>query len=418
MLSVIILLALPVPADALEHADSRAAAIAKERPAGAPPVAALLSRAFATQLGLENPYAAATFSFEHATRDDAKLTVNDWDVQFGNGGDLLSVNMVVDDRSRIFDLGVADFATAPAPDAPLVSGGDKPVDARAGHVYVVHTVDRDTDLWTRFRILELEKGRWIVFEWERVEPSFALRRLERTALPDLASVPVRLEVKSHSAGGNPYGVFFDGTCTASVKSVSRTPLDAAVRDDPADESAAFAEGAGFVPEGHVFVVDSIEWRARLENGATGPLEFEVWAGPYRVASREVRGADRAILHAIDRGVLPDRSPTSASGRFTGPVAIRPGEETRVSAHARNGTRCDAAIAGRLVPDSTPLSFPASLTKRDAGPANDLLRRIDAGEADGRARDASAGKFEAFLEDVHRFRPAKGEAKESEAKRPR
>ena len=44
------------------------------------------------------------------------MTRDDWDLQFGKGGDSFSVTMVTDDRSRIVDLGVgtwADFELAP-----------------------------------------------------------------------------------------------------------------------------------------------------------------------------------------------------------------------------------------------------------------------------------------------------------------
>lgn len=50
-------------------------------------------------------YEAATFSFQHGLRDDPDLAItrNDWDVQFGNGRDEFTVQMVTDDRSQIAD---------------------------------------------------------------------------------------------------------------------------------------------------------------------------------------------------------------------------------------------------------------------------------------------------------------------------
>lgn len=402
----------PPPHDEhLERLDLRVAEIVAARPEGAPAVAALLSREFATQLGVRDPYAAATFSFEFETRDDVQLARNDWDIQYGNGNDSLSVQMVVDDRSRIFDLGAADFATAPLPDAGATIGGEKPLDAVKDHVYVVHTVDADTDLWSRFRILEIEKKKWIVFEWERFDSTLPeLRRLERMALPDLGSGAIRLEVRSASGGGNPHGVFLDGTATTSVDSIGRTPappLELAPAQQKAHrDSTAFCDG-GLVPEGHVFVVESIEWTATLEAGGKGPLSFEFWLGPYRVAIRDEDDGE-GRRHTIDGGARSESGPSSM-GKFTGTVVIRPGEETRVAAIARHGTIARATVTGRLVSargNRLP-PLPIDLGKRDARELNDFLRRVDEGEFDERESGLGSGENAelraAFLEAALRFR---------------
>src|SRR3712207_336928 len=52
-------------------------------------------------------YARACFSFEFGGNGEEirKQNRNDWDIQFGNGGDVFDVTMIVDDQSRIADLG-------------------------------------------------------------------------------------------------------------------------------------------------------------------------------------------------------------------------------------------------------------------------------------------------------------------------
>ncbi len=85
-------------------------------------VAAVLSRrrgteilaGFDEKLGLResHDYVAATYSFEHATRDDEARTHNDWDLLVRESGReqlVFDVNMATDDRSRIWRMGSVPF---------------------------------------------------------------------------------------------------------------------------------------------------------------------------------------------------------------------------------------------------------------------------------------------------------------------
>ncbi len=121
-------------------------------------------------------YAKACFSFEYGINGEeaVKITRNDWDVQFGNGGDFFHVSMVTDDRSRIADLGELNWSDAievpvlPAHPDPKI---DEPrVKAVVGHMYVVHTKDRDSDLYALFRVESLEPGDRVTISW-KVIPS-------------------------------------------------------------------------------------------------------------------------------------------------------------------------------------------------------------------------------------------------------
>lgn len=134
-------------------------------------VAELLSRR------THDDYEKATFSFEHGVRDDPdrSITRNDWDLQFGNGGDRFSVTMVTDDRSRLVDLGpltwgeIDDAQLAipePHPDPEIDEPSRRVV---VGHVYLVRTVDRETDLVALLRVESLIPDDRVTFSWRLVE---------------------------------------------------------------------------------------------------------------------------------------------------------------------------------------------------------------------------------------------------------
>ncbi len=118
-------------------------------------------------------YMKATFSFKHGIRDDPglKLTRNQWDLLYDNGDGGFSVGMITEDRSRIVDLGELTWAGLRA--VPVVSA--LPQGARAGsvpaaqgHMYVVHTRNSSTDLYSVFRVEWLEAGDQCVISWVNV----------------------------------------------------------------------------------------------------------------------------------------------------------------------------------------------------------------------------------------------------------
>ena len=111
-----------------------------------------------------NDHEKATFSFEHGLRDDPNnLTHNDWDIEFGNGGDFFGVTMVNDDCSRITDLGKLtwhEVELAALPQLPAHSQPTREPQVRAipGHMFMVHTKDRDSELYALFRVESLVSG--------------------------------------------------------------------------------------------------------------------------------------------------------------------------------------------------------------------------------------------------------------------
>lgn len=122
-----------------------------------------------------NDYEKATFSFEHGLRDDPgnAITRNDWDIEFGNGDDVFGVTMVTDDRSRLKDLGPLTWeefdkmkVDIPEPYAEPTRETNLPV--IVGHMYIVRTVDSDSDLTTAVHVESLIPGDRVTFTWRRI----------------------------------------------------------------------------------------------------------------------------------------------------------------------------------------------------------------------------------------------------------
>jgi hypothetical protein len=125
--------------------------------------------------GIDN-YTVAAFSFEFGVNGDAALplTRNDWDILFGNSPDRddFQVTMVVDDCSRILDMGALNWSDnfqVPAITAYPVPTREPNVNAIVGHMYVVHTKDSDSDLYALFRVEALEPLKSVTITWKGVQ---------------------------------------------------------------------------------------------------------------------------------------------------------------------------------------------------------------------------------------------------------
>jgi hypothetical protein len=124
--------------------------------------------------GVDN-YTRAAFSFKYGLNGDAalKLTRNNWDVLFGNSPlpDAFDVTMVTDDCSRIQDLGALKWSERlhipplPAYDKPTRAPSVKAV---VGHMYLVHTKDREEDHYALFRVEALELGKSVTISWKLI----------------------------------------------------------------------------------------------------------------------------------------------------------------------------------------------------------------------------------------------------------
>ena len=77
--------------------------------------------------------------------------------------------MVVDDRSRIVDLGKLEWSDDFAlPDLPAYDKPtrEEPVEATIGHIYYVHTADRNSDHYALFLVEEMNSGVNVSITWK------------------------------------------------------------------------------------------------------------------------------------------------------------------------------------------------------------------------------------------------------------
>ena len=128
------------------------------------------------QDGVDN-YAYATFSFKYGGNgpEIQKLCRNNWDLIFGNNvlEDAFDVSMVVDDRSRIKDLGRYNWEHKfhiPTLSAYEEPESEEPVKAIVGHIYLVHTRDRDENHYALFRVDRLISTESVEISWKLIPP--------------------------------------------------------------------------------------------------------------------------------------------------------------------------------------------------------------------------------------------------------
>lgn len=134
-----------------------------------PKTVSLVSR---RKVGEYDNYSKAAFSFKYGMNGDEslKLTHNNWDLLFGDS-DTFDVTMVTDDCSRIQDLG--EFGWFDSLRVPVLVPHPQParepsVPAIVGHMYVVHTKDRDNDHYALFRVEYLEPNVCVTISWKLI----------------------------------------------------------------------------------------------------------------------------------------------------------------------------------------------------------------------------------------------------------
>ena len=139
-------------------------------------------------------YGRSAFSFNHGLRSDAgtRVTRNNYELLYGgiqlNGdSDWFSVTMVTDDRSRIKDLGELNWSDPfevpyipasvqpkngirfPAKTETFEHSSDGQVTRVVeGHIYMVHSKDTHSDLYTLFRVEQLVPSDQVTISWKVV----------------------------------------------------------------------------------------------------------------------------------------------------------------------------------------------------------------------------------------------------------
>jgi hypothetical protein len=143
----------------------------------APRTATLFSRR------MHGDYLKAVFSFKFGLQNDPglKLTHNQWDLLFDNGDGGFTVGMTQDDRSRLVDVGEMTWgALKKVPIVTALPEGARmgSVPARQDHMYVLHTLNNSTNLYSIFRVDWLEPGDQCAISWVNV-PSPEVGSTER-----------------------------------------------------------------------------------------------------------------------------------------------------------------------------------------------------------------------------------------------
>ena len=124
--------------------------------------------------GVDN-YVYATYSFKFGGNgpEVQRLCRNNWDLLFGNSPttDGFDVTMVVDDRSRIKDLGKYEWSQKFH--VPRLAAYEEPepsVRAEVGHIYLVHTRDTDNNYYALFRVDRLISEESVEISWKLIDP--------------------------------------------------------------------------------------------------------------------------------------------------------------------------------------------------------------------------------------------------------
>jgi hypothetical protein len=141
-------------------------------------------------------YGKSAFSFKHSVRSEVGLPItgNNYELEYGSidwnkDSDWFMVTMVTDDCSRIKDLGaltwpdvfdVPFLAASVVPQAGVrmpgrtetyeESSNGQVTKVVAGHMYVVHSKDSTSDLYTLFRVEKLVPSDEVTISW-KVVPS-------------------------------------------------------------------------------------------------------------------------------------------------------------------------------------------------------------------------------------------------------
>jgi len=350
--------------DLLKKLDDRALVLQKRfarREGGPAHVAAIIEREHAFKLGAPDPYVLATFSFEFGTRDDVKLVLNDWD--FVLSGGRIWVRTVVDDRSEIWDLGETDF------DKPeLGKWGDRKesvvLEARKARVYVIHTNDANSNLWSKMKILERRAGEWILFRWERVVNPVDLMNFQRRPERLMKSGRARLQIKSGHGGGNPTQVFLDGGKNAYLDRMTDRPMEMDGRIDEHESGAGFVEG-GLIPMGKVWILRRAQIKATIHDDG----QFRLLAKGQGLASLGRKAGDSA---------------RSLDETWKGRIVVRPGEERTIFVEASYYSQADVALFGALWDErfADEETLP-ELTAAEKEKAEALLKSLDSEEIEAR-----------------------------------
>lgn len=147
--------------------------------------------------------------------------------------------------------------------------------------------------------------------------SEALRPLP---VPTLAAPLVLLQLRCGAGGGSPHRIDMLGQASRYVAERAAAEMPWPDEIDALQAPHAFALG-GKIPNGRVFVVANVKWRALSKGDSNGPGEFSITMGSEIIDSRRENG--------------------SYSGTWSGRFEIHSGEESAVQVQLSNSGAVEA-----------------------------------------------------------------------------
>jgi hypothetical protein len=142
----------------------------------------------------------------------------------------------------------------------------------------------------------------------------------------LAAPLVILQLRCGAGGGGPHRIDMIGRVSRYVVERGTAVMPWPAEIDAMQAPRAYALG-GKIPDGRVFVVAQVKWRALSQGDSNGPGEFSIMVGSEVIASRRENG--------------------SFSGNWNGRFEVHPGEESTVQVHLSNSGAVDARIEGEF-----------------------------------------------------------------------
>lgn len=289
-------------------------------------------------------YERATFSFLKGLRDDPgnEITRNDWDLLLSQ--DEVHVNIVTDDSSSIFPLGMVDPT---ALDEEFQLGQRSPREVAGvsvGQTYLVLTQDDDSDLATLLHVRGHESGKSATFDWistdgsGRCKGSILDRAAHRplTALLDrlrdearrddwIGQPELHLQMRACNGGGNPHEASMSPHPSGYIDRFENAPLDLLVPIERGERSSGYSNG-GWIPRGRMLVITHATY----------------WGRPYPAKKSdfllEVGGVE--LLAVEDQHGFVE-------GRWSGRIEVTPGMERRTRLETTRFEVAEARLQGRF-----------------------------------------------------------------------
>jgi len=337
-------------------------------------------------------YEKATFSFVHGVRDDPgrRLTNNSWDLEFGNGKDLLSVEVSSNQDDIILELGSMTFEELTRMDRlPSTDDGTiRSVLARKNTMYMIRSKYGRQQILSFLRVIKLVPGDRCTFDWLAMhppikEPGFSLPAASMNRLTDLVQQLQRtdmqtrrlrvgfirnpkniiLQIRTGARGGHDSTLTLDGRVVGYPMGRSLKPLGFYGVKKWSRRSGVYYTG-GYIPLNKCLVIESIDLYATAAGDSNGHGELELQIKGQRLFSKR-----------------DEQGPFLTY--YRGRAVLRPGEEHMLRITAANTSSAELRISGRFLPSSQLRNVPLQPFRPVEPPGGGL--RAGGGGGDKNAR---------------------------------